>query len=151
MTDSLLFLFQRDLNLLKAELNQFTDEADLWEVRGDIINPAGNLAYHLAGNLQHFFGAVMGNTGYQRDREAEFGAKNIPRTHLLQEIENAETAVKGVLEHISADALQADYPVQLQNKTWTVECFFLMLYGHLNYHLGQVNYLRRMINENGEG
>lgn len=145
MTESLLSLFHRDLDKLKEEVNLFSNEADLWRVRGEIPNTAGNLVLHIAGNLQHFFGRVLGNNGYVRDREMEFGAKNIPREELLRELDQAKIAVGGVLRNITSDELKSEYPIDVLGASWTTEKFIFHLLGHLNYHLGQVNYLRRML------
>lgn len=145
MTESLLSLFHRDLDKLKEEIQLFHNEADLWSIRGHIPNTAGNLALHIAGNLQHFFGKVLGKNGYVRDREMEFGAKNVPLEELLRELDQAKMAVGGVLQTITPDELKAEYPVDVLGATWTTEKFIFHLFGHLNYHLGQVNYLRRML------
>lgn len=145
MTESLIFLFHRDLDKLKEEITLFHSEADLWRTREGITNTAGNLALHIAGNLQHFFGSVLGSTGYLRDREAEFGAKGVSREELIMELDKAKLAVGDVLEVITREELNSEYPLEVLGCTWTTERFFLHLFGHLNYHLGQVNYLRRML------
>ncbi len=145
MTESLKELYTNDLDRLIAEVEKFENEEDLWRTSGDIINPAGNLALHIAGNLQHFFGATLGATGYVRDRDAEFGSKNIPKAEIINEINKAKEAVAGVLDHITSDQLQATFPHKVLNQEWKTEKFIIFLQGHLAYHLGQLNYLRRML------
>jgi hypothetical protein len=70
--------FLRDLEKLKTEISSFKDESNLWKISGDIKNSAGNLCLHLCENLQHFIGAVLGNSGCVRNRDAEFSRKNVP-------------------------------------------------------------------------
>ena len=77
MKKILIQLFQRDLEKLKTEITSYNDKNKMWEVKGKISNSAGNLCLHVCGNLQHFIGAVLGNSGYGRNREAEFNKKNV--------------------------------------------------------------------------
>ncbi len=144
---SLSELFERDLNKLKEEINLYPDENKMWEIKGEIKNSAGNLALHLLGNLNHFIGTVLGNNGYVRNRDAEFSDKNVPRTEITNNIDKTKEVIKSVLSKISDDDLKKDYPVKvLKNKdTMKTEFFLIHLSGHLNYHLGQVNYHRRLI------
>ena len=78
MINTLLQLFQRDLEKLKTEISSYKDEKKIWVISGEVKNSAGNLCLHLCGNLQHFIGAVLGNSGYVRNRDAEFTRKNVP-------------------------------------------------------------------------
>ena len=144
---SLTELFERDLNKLKAEITLYTDEGKIWVLKGEIKNSAGNLALHLLGNLNHFIGAILGNSGYVRNRDAEFSDKNIPRSEIIDNIEKTIGVVKSTLSKISDDDLKKDYPVKvLKDKvTMSTEFFLIHLFGHLNYHLGQINYHRRLI------
>jgi hypothetical protein len=75
----LLEIFERDLNKLLQEINLYKDENSLWQIKEGIGNSGGNLCLHLMGNLNHFMGAVLGGTGYVREREKEFSLKNIPK------------------------------------------------------------------------
>ncbi len=61
--------FERDIIKLKEEIVLYKDETNLWKVENKISNSAGNLCLHLIGNLNHFIGATVGNTGYVRQRE----------------------------------------------------------------------------------
>ena len=79
--------FERDMLKLKEEISLYKDETNLWKVENTISNSAGNLCLHLIGNLKHFIGATLGNTGYVRQRELEFSSKNIPRSELHSEID----------------------------------------------------------------
>ncbi|ELR70628.1 hypothetical protein C900_03609 [Fulvivirga imtechensis AK7] len=145
VTEPLKTLFNRDLHQLKTEIELFQKTDHLWAVKNGISNSAGNLCLHLCGNLQHFFGTVLGDTGYVRQREREFSTRNMPTPELLREIEEAQKIVNQVLSTLSPSDLQEIYPVSLWNQTFTTEFFIIHLHSHLNYHLGQINYLRRML------
>ena len=138
-------LFSRDLQRINAELEAYQSEENLWLVKGDISNSAGNLALHIAGNLQHFIGALLGNTGYERDRSNEFGLKGAPRTSLLQLMLDTEEVVVNTLSNLEDKALAEVYPIGAAGRKWTTDAFLMHLYGHLNYHLGQINYHRRLV------
>ena len=145
LTDILKELYTRDLIKLREEIEQFTNEADLWKTAEGVTNSAGNLCQHLTGNLQHFFGAVLGNTGYVRDRDAEFAAKGTTRADLLADIDAAEESVKETLEALSDDDLAGTYPIDVFGHPMTTAYFLVHLATHFNYHLGQINYHRRLL------
>ena len=148
LKEILLELYERDLTKLKEEIELYADEADLWKVGGDIINPAGNLCLHLIGNLNHFIGATLGSSGYVRNRDAEFSSKNIVRADLIGEIENTITIVKATLNKLSDEDFGKDFPIEMFGKTFKTDFMLLHLLTHLNYHLGQINYHRRLF-QNG--
>jgi uncharacterized damage-inducible protein DinB len=145
LTTALVELFNRDLDILAKEINSYSDEPKLWVISRDINNSAGNLCLHICGNLQHFIGAILGNTGYVRNRDAEFGDKNIPKTELLSSIDNSKEVVKTVLSSLSEDQIAKDYPIDVFKKKMTTSYFLIHLHSHLNYHLGQINYHRRLL------
>ena len=144
---SLSELFERDLNKLKEEINLYKDENRIWDVKGDIKNSAGNLTLHLLGNLNHFIGAILGNSGYVRNRDEEFSDNHVPRTEIIGNIDKTIGIIKSTLLKVSDQQLKKDYPIKvLKNKeTMRTEFFLIHLLGHLNYHLGQLNYHRRLI------
>jgi uncharacterized damage-inducible protein DinB len=143
-TQSLLTLYTRDLDKLAEEIKLYSDEAAIWKVAPGITNSAGNLCLHLCGNLQHFIGTVLGNTGYVRNREAEFASKNIPREVLLEEIEKTKVAIAQTLPDVPHEQLHAPYPVEVFGHPMATVFFLMHLATHLGYHLGQVNYHRRL-------
>ncbi len=143
--ESLVEIFERDLNKLKDEINLYKDDNSLWIIKHGISNSAGNLCLHLLGNLNHFIGAVLGKTGYVRDRENEFTAKNISAKTLINYIENTIEIVKHTLEKLSDEDLAKDYPEQKHDKSVKTDFMLIHLLTHINYHLGQINYLRRLI------
>jgi len=138
-------LYERDLDKLKSEIGLFAVEADLWKKPGDVPNSAGNLCLHLNGNLQHFFGAVIGETGYVRDRPAEFSSTGVLREKMLADIDTTIDVVRLTLAELSDDDLAANYPIEVFDHPMTTGWFLTHLATHLNWHLGQINYLRRML------
>ncbi|MCC6840716.1 MAG: DUF664 domain-containing protein [Flavobacteriales bacterium] len=141
----LLALFQRDLHILRKEIGSFTREADLWRTLPGITNSAGNLCLHLCGNLRHYLGHVLGGEDYVRDRPREFSAKDLPKAHLLEEIDRTMASVERGLALVGEEALGSSFPVPLPVEASSTGHFLLHLYGHFNLHLGQVNYLRRIL------
>ncbi|MGD9629784.1 MAG: DinB family protein [Pyrinomonadaceae bacterium] len=145
MRSVLVELYDRDLSKLKEEIALYGDEANLWKTDGGITNSAGNLTLHLIGNLRHFFGAVLGETGYVRDRDKEFSDGGVSRADLLAGVDQAAADVKATLAKLTADDLAKEYPIEVFGHPMTTEFFLVHLATHLNYHLGQINYHRRLL------
>jgi|ERR1043166_2222182 uncharacterized damage-inducible protein DinB len=145
LTSILAELYERDLNKLKSEIELYPDEADLWKKPGEVPNSAGNLCLHINGNLQHFFGAVLGETGYVRNRPAEFALTGVPREKMLADIDSTIAVVKSTLAKLSEDDLAADYPIEVFDHPMKTGWFLTHLAAHLNWHLGQISYHRRML------
>jgi len=139
-------LFERDLDKLSKEISSYTNETDLWKITDGISNSGGNLCLHLVGNLKHFVGKILGNISYERNREREFSDKNIPVLDLLKAIAETKLAVVQSIKKLDDATLQKNYPVKVFENDMTTESFLLHLYGHLNYHIGQINYHKRIIN-----
>jgi uncharacterized damage-inducible protein DinB len=148
MIEILIKLLKRDLEKLKTEISSFKDEKNLWKISGDVKNSTGNLCLHLCGNLQHFIGAILGNSGYIRNREAEFSRKNVPVKELLKEIELTKTVVENTLKTLKEETLQKTYPINVLGYEMSTKYFLIHLTTHLNYHLGQINYHRRLLDYN---
>lgn len=145
LTTILIDLFERDLNKLKEELSLFENESDLWSKPGRVPNSAGNLALHLCGNLQHFFGTVLGDSGYVRDRDSEFTRTNVSRAEILNEIDTTLAVVKQTLQTLTEEDLAATYPIEVFGKPMTNGWFVVHLATHLSWHYGQIYYLRRIV------
>jgi len=144
-TESLQSLYTRDLNKLKLEIESYQNEESIWKADKSISNSAGNLCLHLVGNLNHFIGAQLGNSGYIRNRELEFSLKNVPKAKLIEKVEDTLKAVTSTLDTLSSEDLKKDYPLEALGYTMTTEYFLIHLFGHLSYHLGQINYHRRLL------
>ncbi|MFP3596563.1 DinB family protein [Chryseobacterium sp. SIMBA_029] len=145
ITESLQSLYERDLHKLKIEIESYQNEDSMWKIDKSISNSAGNLCLHLVGNLNHFVGAILGNSGYVRNRELEFSLKNIPRTELIEKIEGTLDIVIKTLGQLNANDLEKEYPLEALGYKMTTEYFLIHLFGHLSYHLGQINYHRRLL------
>ena len=145
LTEILQKLYERDLSKLKEEIGLYANEADLWKTEEEISNSAGNLTLHLIGNLRHFFGAILGETGYDRDRDKEFSDGGVSRDELLAGIDQAMADVAATLAKLTDEDLAATYPLQVFGDPITTGYFVVHLTTHLNYHLGQINYHRRLL------
>jgi uncharacterized damage-inducible protein DinB len=145
LPETLVKLFTRDLNALKTEVESFTNERNLWLVSEGISNSAGNLCLHLIGNLNHYIGATLGSSGYIRQRDLEFSLKDVPKAELIQKIDDTITVVTAVIERLSQEDLEKEYAIQVFKVPMTTQFFLVHLATHLAYHLGQVNYHRRLL------
>lgn len=143
--ETLLKLFDRDLQRLEEEINLYQSEEAIWKLGGEIKNTAGNLCLHLCGNLQHYIGANLGHTSYVRNRENEFAAKGISKAELVAEVQKTRQTVRETLETLKPSVLEAEYPERIFDYPTTTAYFLIHLTAHLNYHLGQVNYHRRIL------
>jgi uncharacterized damage-inducible protein DinB len=146
-------ILDRDLRTLRREVEAYADERDLWRRVPGLTNVAGTLVLHLAGNLQHYFGALLGRTGYVRDRPAEFARRDVSRAELLREIEAARAAVKAGLADLATPELAAEFPETVGGSRVTTGEYLIHLACHFAYHLGQVDYHRRVVtgSETGVG
>jgi uncharacterized damage-inducible protein DinB len=140
-------ILERDLNKLATEVNSYRIENNIWILHGQINNTAGNLALHMSGAVNHFIGAVLGNTGYVRDRPSEFSDRNVPREVLLSKVQDAITTATNVLPSLTEDVLQLDFPEKIGGQSLSTGFFLIHLISHINYHLGQVNYHRRLVEQ----
>ncbi|MFN7957397.1 MAG: DUF664 domain-containing protein [Holophagaceae bacterium] len=141
----LLVLLRRDLRCFIREIEAFPDDAALWRTVPGITNSAGNLALHVAGNLRHFVGAVLGGTGHLRDRATEFARREGTRAEVAALLELAAAEVEAGLEALSAEAQDRPFPQELQGHRPPTGRFLLHLATHLAFHLGQAGYLRRAL------
>lgn len=140
-------LFHRDLKKLRDEISLYRQEENIWIIGNCISNSAGNLCLHLIGNLQTYIGAEIGKTGYIRDRAAEFSLKDIPRSILLDKIDDTIAVVTKALDLLSEDQLEEIYPILVFEEKTTTAYFLVHLTTHLTYHLGQINYHRRLLDQ----
>lgn len=145
MKNNFIEIFHRDLLKWKEEILAFKNEEDLWKVKGNLKNSGGNLTLHIIGNLNHFIGTHIGNTGYVRERDKEFSDKNIPRDVMIKNLERTTEMVKDVLSELNDSDFQKIFPLDTFGKDRNNHFVLVQLVSHLNYHLGQVNSLRRIL------
>ena len=147
LKETLRSLFKRDLAKLKEEIEAYRTESAIWIVEAGIANSAGNLCLHLVGNLNTYIGAVIGQTGYVRQRELEFSLKDIPKDELVRKIEDTIVMIDEVMSNFKAEQFDQEYPLEVLGGKTTTEYFLVHLAAHLSYHLGQVNYHRRLLDK----
>ena len=140
-------LFTRDLNKLKNEVEQYRDEANIWRLEPGIANTAGNLCLHLLGNLNAYIGAVLAKNGYVRQRDLEFSTKDVAQAELLSRVTAAIQVVETGLNGVTAEQMNADFPIVIWDKPMSTAETLVRLLAHLNYHLGQINYHRRLLDK----
>lgn len=147
LTETLIKLFKRDLNKLKAEVELYSNEANLWLSNESVSNSGGNLCLHLVGNLNTFIGAAFGNTGYVRQRDLEFSLKDVPKVELIRQVDDVIVVVENALKGLTVADLQKEYKRRVFEEKMTTEFFLVHLTAHLSYHLGQINYHRRLLDK----
>jgi uncharacterized damage-inducible protein DinB len=144
-------LLTRELESLRREIELYPDEASIWATPPGVPNSAGNLVLHLAGNLRHYLGANLGESGYVRDRDAEFSGRGLSRSDLLGLIDAATDDVRAALRKLSEARLGEEYPERVRGLRLVTGEFLLHLGNHLAYHLGQVDYHRRIVTGDSAG
>ena len=137
--------FERDLLKVKEELGMYKQESDIWLIPTGINNSGGNLVLHLVGNLKHFIGATLGSSGYERQRDLEFSSKDVPRQQMLEMLDETISVVTTSLERLSNADMEKNFPLEKHGSTVSNTHMLLHLLTHLNYHLGQLNYHRRLV------
>jgi uncharacterized damage-inducible protein DinB len=144
-------ILDRDLQALAREVSAYPDDAAVWQVPEGAVNSAGTLVLHLTGNIQHFLGARLAGTGFVRDRPAEFSARGVPRSALLRQIEAARVAVKAAAETVTDESVEGDYPEVVGGMRVIAGEYLIHLVSHFGYHLGQVDYHRRLVSRDPRG
>jgi hypothetical protein len=149
LSTELAALYARDLSRLAQELRAFPDTSAVWRTMPGVTNPAGTLALHLEGNLREYVGRQLGQIAYQRDRPREFSVRGIERAELITRIEAVRDTIPQVIGALSQALLDATYPEPYNGSPISTRQFLIHLSGHLNYHLGQIDYLRRVTTGDG--
>jgi hypothetical protein len=144
-------ILDRDLRALTREVEAYPDERDLWRLPPGVSNSGGTLALHLAGNVQHYFGARLACTGYRRDRAAEFADRNVPRAEILRRIEAAREAVRSASDKVDDSMVAADFPEVFSGMRVATGEYLIHLVSHFGYHLGQLDYHRRLVTGDATG
>jgi hypothetical protein len=143
LTQTLLKLLQRDLAAVRREIEAYPDEPSIWALVPGLPNTGGVLARHLAGNLQHYVGALLGGSGYVRDRDSEFNGAPWPRARLISEIDGTIAVVTKVLPTLTPEQLSRIFPQQIMQMELETADFLAHLAVHCGFHLGQMDYHRR--------
>lgn len=147
MAEGLAALYSRDLTRLLQELRAFPNDDSLWRHAPGVKNSAGNLVLHLEGNLREYIGRQMGHVPYNRARDLEFSLTGASLEELVRRMEQVKELVVQVVSQLSDDELARVHPELVLEKNTTAHDLLVHLHGHLNYHLGQIDYLRRILTE----
>jgi uncharacterized damage-inducible protein DinB len=142
-------LFQRDLTRLSQQLAAFSDDGSVWQTLPGVTNSAGNLVLHLEGNLREYIGRQLGGVPYQRVREREFAESDVSVKELQSRVEALQSYIPGVISKLTNGDLEKLFPEQVFIEPMTTSQFLIHLHGHFNYHLGQIDYLRRVLTQKG--
>lgn len=145
--ETLIALFTRDLKRLHEEIDSYRSESNIWVTKERISNSAGNLCLHLIGNLNGHIGTVLGKTGYLRNREQEFSLTHVPKAELLKKIDETIVAVSSSLRKMDPEELDQPYPLKVLETRTSTAYLLIHLTTHLSYHLGQINYHRRLLDQ----
>ena len=144
-------IISRELRTIERELNAYETDDQMWALPAGLPNSGGTLALHAAGNLRHFIGTVLGGGSYVRDRDAEFARRDVPRRELIEELQEAEKAVRETLTSIDPATLAEPYPTPVANRRVNTGEFLTHLATHLAYHVGQLDFHRRVVTGNVAG
>jgi len=136
--------YERDIRKLIEEVNLFNNEEDLWKTVGSVKNSCGNLVLHIIGGLNHFVGATLAHTEYVRDRDQEFIRKGVERKELIEQLEALILLINATVNALTQEEMEAEFPIFFDKPKTSVSYVMVRLLAHLDYHLGQVNYLRRI-------
>jgi uncharacterized damage-inducible protein DinB len=151
LVESVAAILDRDLQALGREVEAYPDDGALWQLPEGVTNSGGTLVLHLTGNIQHFLGARLAGTGFVRDRPAEFSARGVPRAAVLRQIEAARSAVRAAAEKLAGEALKQDFPEVVGGMRVATGDYLIHLVSHFGYHLGQVDYHRRLVTRDPRG
>lgn len=140
-------IYTADLRKVISEVELYENEEDLWRTAEGISNSGGNLVLHIVGNLNHFFGANLGRTGYRRERDLEFSDRDVTREELIARLEETLSMLETTIEGLSDEDLHRDYPEKLFGERPPTLAVVIHMLSHMNYHLGQINYHRRLVSK----
>ena len=134
-------LILRELHTMQREVLAYRADEELYFSLPGISNTGGNIALHCAGNLQHFIGARLGHSGFVRNRDLEFTDRTRSRDSVAAELAKTADAVRDAL---TGRQLPHDFPDKVGDRSLRTEVFLTHLAVHLGYHLGQLDYHRRI-------
>jgi uncharacterized damage-inducible protein DinB len=148
LRDAVRVMILRELRALDREIVAYPDDRSLWETPPGITNSAGTLVLHLAGNLRYFIGTALGKSEYKRNRDAEFSTKDLSREQLGAEVRATISDLERAFNKITVAQLQAPYPLLIQERRVRTADWLVHLSAHIGYHLGQIDYHRRLLTPN---
>ncbi len=132
------------LSTLQSEVKSYKNDEAFQAIPPGVSNSAEVLCKHILGNLNWFLGAQLGSTGYERNRDAEFSPSVYSKETIIDSIEQTKDMVADVLEDLWNEDLTKPYPILFKNQEVSVHYMLLTITSHTDYHLGQINYARRI-------
>ncbi len=141
--------FHRDLTRLGQQIEAFRNDEALWRTLPGVSNAAGNLALHIEGNLREYVGRQLGKLPYSRNRELEFSLRGLSKHELGTRIAELRRSIPSIIEELSSEQMEMEYPEVVLEIAISTQEFLIHLYGHMNWHLGQIDYLRRILSGGG--
>ncbi len=142
-------LYRRDLTRMAQEVAAFPDDEALWRVMPGVTNSAGNLVLHLEGNLREYLGRQLAGVDYARNRKQEFSQRGLSGAELSARIDALKQTIPAIVEALPPEDFAKLYPQNVFGKPITTGQFVIHLHGHFSWHLGQIDYLRRVLTEGG--
>lgn len=142
-------LFGRDLTRLIQQIDAFPSDDMLWRRPPGITNAAGNLALHIEGNLREYIGRQLGGRPYERIRAREFTSSGLTRQEVKARITALAEVIPNIVDGLSTAQMEAQYPEVVLETPLSTAAFLVHLHGHLNWHVGQIDYLRRVLSGDG--
>jgi hypothetical protein len=79
----------------------------------------------------------------------EFSARGIEQAELIARIGRLRETIPPIVAGLSSEALDATFPEPVLGSPISTRQLLIHLSGHFNYHLGQIDYLRRVITSDG--
>ncbi len=142
-------LFRRDITRLAQELRALPEDGPLWTKPPGVGNSIGNLVLHLEGNLREYIGRQLGGVTYTRQRDLEFSQTGLNPHDLRTRMDALIAIIPDIVAALPDAELERIYPEKHHGRSLSTAQFLMSVHGHLNYHLGQIDYLRRILTGGG--
>jgi uncharacterized damage-inducible protein DinB len=123
-------------------LEQLEDD-EIWWRPNDASNSAGNLVLHLCGNVRQWIISNLGETAFERDRDAEFAERGpIPRKDLIERVKRTVREACAVLDRLPESTLHRKFTIQGLHVTGLEAVAHVV--EHFAYHTGQIVYITKL-------
>lgn len=131
-------LFDESIPRIRKCLDQLTNDEVWYRPNAETVS-IGNLVLHLCGNARQWICSGLGGDPDQRQRSKEFEQPGpIPRTELLELLEQTESDVRRVLDSVDPTTLLDKRPVQIYQESGL--SILVHVVEHFSYHTGQITY-----------
>jgi uncharacterized damage-inducible protein DinB len=118
------------------------NEKEIWWRPNAASNSAGNLAFHLAGNVRQWIVSGLGEAPDFRRRDEEFAERGpLPRTKLVRGLRTAVDEACRVLRRLTADDLTETHTIQKLRVTGLNAVQHVV--EHFAFHSGQIIFITK--------